>query len=76
MSNISLSISLDETKQTLAVRTMGIWRVKIIVCKVVSSVQKEFVAESIVLWRLNMDFAIFFNVILSDLSKLSLGFKT
>ena len=31
MSNISLSVRLDETKQTLAVRSMGLWRVQIIV---------------------------------------------
>ena len=38
--------------------------------------QKEFFVEVIVFRHLNMDFTIFFNVILSDLSKLSLSFKT
>ena len=38
--------------------------------------QKEFFGELIVFRHLNMDFTIFFNVILSDLSKLSLSFKT
>ena len=37
---------------------------------------KEFFGELIVLRHLNMDFTIFFNVILSDLSKLSVSFKT
>ena len=37
--------------------------------------QKEFFGELIVLPDLNMDFTIFFNVILSDLSKHSLSFK-
>ena len=31
MNNIALSVRLDETKQTLAVRTMGLWRVKIVI---------------------------------------------
>ena len=34
--------------------------------------QKEFLGELIVFRHLNMDFTIFFNVIVSDLSKLSL----
>ena len=38
--------------------------------------QKEFFVEVIVFRHLNMDFTIFLNVILSDLSKLSLSFKT
>ena len=38
--------------------------------------QKEFFGELIVLRHLNMDFTIFFNVILTDLSKLSVSFKT
>ena len=38
--------------------------------------QKEFFGELIVFRHLNMDFTIFFNVILTDLSKLSLSFKT
>ena len=37
---------------------------------------KEFFSEVIVFRHLNMDFTIFFDVILSDLSKLSLSFKT
>ena len=37
--------------------------------------QKEFFGELIVLPHVNMDFTIFFNVILSDLSKHSLSFK-
>ena len=37
---------------------------------------KEFFGEFIVFQNLNMNFTILFNVILSDLSKLSLGFKT
>ena len=39
-------------------------------------VTKEFFGELIVFRHLNMDFTIFFNVILTDLSKLSLSFKT
>ena len=38
--------------------------------------QKEFFGELIVFRHLNMDFTIFFSVILSDLNKLSLSFKT
>ena len=38
--------------------------------------QKEFFGELIVFRPLNVNFAIFFNVILRDLSKLSLSFKT
>ena len=38
--------------------------------------QKEFFGESIVFRHLNMDLTIFFNIILTDLSKLSLSFKT
>ena len=38
--------------------------------------QKEFFGELIVFRHLNMNFTIFFNVILSDLNKLSLSFKT
>ena len=38
--------------------------------------QNEFFVEVIVFRHLNMDFTIFLNVILSDLSKLSLSFKT
>ena len=37
--------------------------------------QKEFFGDLIVFRNLNMNFKIFFNVILSDLSKLSLSFK-
>ena len=36
--------------------------------------QKEFFGELIVFLHLNMDFTIFLNVVLSDLSKLSLSF--
>ena len=38
--------------------------------------QKEFFGELQVLRHLNMDVTIFFNVILTDLSKLSVSFKT
>ena len=38
--------------------------------------QKEFFGELIVFRHLNMDFTIFFNVILTDWSKLSVSFKT
>ena len=38
--------------------------------------QKEFFGELIVFRHLNMDFTIFLNVILSELSKHSLSFKT
>ena len=39
--------------------------------------QKEFFGELLIVFRhLNTDFTIFFDVILSDLSKLSLSFKT
>ena len=38
--------------------------------------QKEFFGELIVFRHFNMDLQSFFNVILSDLSKLSLSFKT
>ena len=38
--------------------------------------QKEFFGKLIVFRHLNMDFTIFFNVILTDLSKLSVSFKT
>ena len=38
--------------------------------------QKEFFGELIVFRHLNMDFTIFFNVVLGDLRKLSLSFKT
>ena len=38
--------------------------------------QKEFFGELIVFRHLNVNFTIFFNIILSDLSKLSLSFKT
>ena len=38
--------------------------------------QKEFFGELIVFRHLNVNFTIFFNVISSDLSKLSLSFKT
>ena len=38
--------------------------------------QKEFFGELIVSRKLNTNFTIFFDVILSDLSKLSLSFKT
>ena len=38
--------------------------------------QKEFFGKFIVFRHLNKNFKIFFNVILSDLSKLSLSFKT
>ena len=38
--------------------------------------QKEFFGELKFLRHLNMDFKIFFTVILSDLIKLSLSFKT
>ena len=37
---------------------------------------KEFFDELIVFRHLNMDFTIFFNAILTDLSKLSVRFKT
>ena len=37
--------------------------------------QRELFGELLVFRHLNMDFTIFFNVILSDLSKLSLSFK-
>ena len=37
--------------------------------------QRELFGELLVSRHLNMDFTIFFNVILSDLSKLSLSFK-
>ena len=37
---------------------------------------KEFFGEFIVFQNLNMNLTTLFNVILSDLSKLSLGFKT
>ena len=37
--------------------------------------QKEFFGELIVFRHLNIDFTIFFNVILSELNKLSLSFK-
>ena len=38
--------------------------------------QKEFFGELIVFRHLNMDFTIFFNVMLTDLSKFSVSFKT
>ena len=38
--------------------------------------RKEFFAELIVFRHLNMDFTIFIIIILSDLRKLSLSFKT
>ena len=38
--------------------------------------QKEFFGELIVSRKLNTNFTIFFDVILSNLSKLSLSFKT
>ena len=38
--------------------------------------QKEFFGKFIVFRHLNKNFKIFFNVILSDLNKLSLSFKT
>ena len=38
--------------------------------------QKEFFGESILFWHQNMDFEIFLTVILRDLVKLSLSFKT
>ena len=38
--------------------------------------QKEFFGELTVFWHLKMDFTIFLTVILSDLIKLSLSFKT
>ena len=38
--------------------------------------QKEFFGELTVFRKLNINFTIFFDVILSDLSKLSLSFKT
>ena len=38
--------------------------------------QKKFFGELIVFWRLKMDFMIFFTIILRDLIKLSLSFKT
>ena len=50
----------------------GLWCVQIILCKVISF-KKEFFGELIVLRNLIMNFTNFFNVILSDLSKLSLS---
>ena len=41
-----------------------------------SSFEKNFSVKLIAFWHLNMDFTIFFNVILTDLSKRSLSFKT
>ena len=38
--------------------------------------KKEFFGDVIVFHHLHMDFTIFFDVILSDVSKLSLSFKT
>ena len=38
--------------------------------------QKEFFGELIVFWHLKLDFMIFFTVILRDVIKLSLSFKT
>ena len=38
--------------------------------------QKEFFGELIVFGKLHINFTTFFDVILSDLSKLSLSFKT
>ena len=38
--------------------------------------QKEFFGELIVFWHLKMEFMIFLTVILRDLIKLSLSFKT
>ena len=47
------------------------------VCKSIFAklfLSKEFFGELIVVRHLNMDFTILFNVLLSDLSKLSLSF--
>ena len=52
-----------------------LWCMQIILCKVFF-LSKRIFGELIVSQHLNMNFTIFFNVILSDLSKLSLSFKT
>ena len=50
-----------------------IWRVQIILCKG-CFLENEFFGKLIVFRHLSLDFAIIFNVILSNLSKLSLSF--